>query len=208
MSGVDISIRSNIKEVSKKLTALAHKQIDYATTLALNSLAKRVQIAEQGQIKATFKHPKPFTVNAVGMRGATKQTLTAIVFIRPVAAKYLAPYEDGGSHVLPGRALLNPKNIRLDQYGQLTRATLKRLKAMPNVFIGPVKTAHGTVNGVWQRIKASRGKPAHLKLLIRFGDALPVNKRLQFGSTGKKVIERGFVQAFTDGMAKAMATAK
>ncbi|MGC1550832.1 MAG: hypothetical protein WA777_20105 [Rhodanobacter sp.] len=194
--------------MSKQLTAMARKQIDFAAAQAINTLAKRVKVAEAGQIKATFKHPKPFTVNSVAVKGATKASLTAVVYVKPIAAKYLAPYEDGGSHVLPGSALLNPKNIRLDQYGQLTRATLKRLKSMPNVFIGPVKTAHGSVNGVWQRIKASKGKPAHLKLLIRFGDALPVNKRLNFGSTAKKVIDRGLVKAFSDAMTKAMATAK
>jgi hypothetical protein len=208
MGGIGFSVRSNIKEMSKKLSALAHKQVDFATAQAINTLAKRVKVAETGQIKAIFKHPKPFTVNSVAVRGATKATLTAVVYIKPVAAKYLLPYEDGGSHVLPGKALLNPKDIRLDQYGQLTRATLRRLKAMPNVFIGPVKTSHGSVNGVWQRIKASKGKPAHLKLLIRFGDALPVTKQLKFGSTAKKVIDRGFVQAFSDAMAKAIATAK
>jgi hypothetical protein len=208
MSGMEFSIRSNVKEISKKLSALAYKQIDFAAAQAINTLAKRVKAAESGQIKAIFKHPKPFTVNSVAVKGATKATLTAVVYVRPIAAKYLLPYEDGGSHVLPGKALLNPKDIRLDQYGQLTRATLRRLKGMPNVFIGPVKTAHGSVNGVWQRVKASKGKPAHLKLLIRFGDALPVTKQLKFGSTAQKVIDRGLVKAFSDAMAKALATAR
>jgi hypothetical protein len=208
MSGVGISVRSNIKEISKKLNALAYKQIDFATALALTDLAKQVQAAEEENIKATFKHPKPFTVKSVGMRGATKRSLTATVFVRPIAAKYLEPYEDGGTHELPGKALLNPKDIRLDQYGQLTRATLARLKARRDVFIGPVKTASGIVNGVWQRTKAKRGVPSGLKLLIRFGDALPVNKKLNYGAHAQAVINRGFNAAFSAGLAKAMATAR
>ncbi len=48
--------------------------------------------------------------------------------MKPVAAKYLQPYEDGGSHFLPERALLNPKNIN-DKNGQLPRRVLDRLKA-------------------------------------------------------------------------------
>ena len=221
MAGVELSIRSNVKDIQKRLSNFAYKQVDYATALALTTLAKRVAVAEAGQIKGTFAHPKPFTVNSVGVKGATKRTLTAIVYMRPVAAKYLQPYEEGGVHVLPGRALLNPKDIRLDQYGQLTRATLARLKARPDIFIGPVKTKKGIVNGVWQRSYvapkqkvAGRGAPRgrnttdKLKLLIRFGDALPVKKRLHWGDTAKKVIDRGFVQAFTDAMAKAMATAR
>lgn len=205
---LNMSIRSNVKEMSKKLSALAYKQIDFATALALTDLAKQVQTAEEGNIKATFKHPKPFTVKSVGMRGATKRNLTATVFVRPIAAKYLEPYEDGGDHELPGKALLNPKDIRLDQYGQLTRSTLKRLKARRDVFIGPVKTASGIVNGVWQRMKPKRGVAGGLKLLIRFGDALPVNKQLNYGSHAQMVINRGFNAAFSAGIARAMATAR
>ena len=205
---INFSVRSNVKEISKTLTALAYKQVEFATALALTDLAKQVQKAESDNIKATFKHPKPFTVNAVGMRGATKRNLTAQVFVRPIAAKYLAPYEGGGTHELPGRAVLNPKDIRLDHYGQLTRATLKRLKARPDVFIGAVKTAAGMVNGVWQRTKPKRGQPGGLKLLIRFGDALPVNKQLNYGAHAKMIIDRGFNMAFSRAMARAKATAR
>ncbi|NID15395.1 hypothetical protein [Luteibacter yeojuensis] len=205
---VEISLRSNLKQVTKQLSALAYKQVDFAASQAINDLARQVAAAEKENIKATFEKPKPFTVNAVGVRGATKRTLTATVFMRPVAAKYLAPYEQGGVHKLPGRALLNPKNIRLDQYGQLTRSTLQRLKARRDVFIGPVNTKHGPVNGVWQRTKAARGQPAGLKLLIRFGDALPVKKRLGWVSTAKGILERGWHGAFERAMARALATAR
>ena len=205
---IEISLRSNLKQISKQLSALAYKQLDFAASQAINDVAKQVAVAEKENIKATFEKPKPFTVNAVGVKGSTKRDLTAVVFVRPIAAKYLAPYEEGGSHKLPGRALLNPKNIRLDQYGQLTRSTLQRLKARSDVFIGPVNTKHGVVNGVWQRVKASRGRRAGLKLLIRFGDALPVKKRLGYGTTAQAVVARAWPGAFERAMARALATAR
>lgn len=205
---VEISLRSNIKQVSKQLSALAYKQLDFAASQAINDLAKQVAVAEKENIKATFEKPKPFTVNAVGVKGSNKRSLTAVVFVRPIAAKYLAPYEDGGMHKLPGRALLNPKNIRLDQYGQITRATLARLKSRSDVYIGPVNTKHGIVNGVWQRIKARRGQRGGMKLLIRFGDALPVKKRLGYGTKARQVIDRGWNAAFARAMAGALATAR
>ncbi|UPG89282.1 hypothetical protein L2Y96_18050 [Luteibacter aegosomaticola] len=205
---IEISVRSNLKQVSKQLSALAYKQLDFAASQAINDLAKQVAAAEKENIKATFEKPKPFTINAVGVKGSNKRNLTAVVFVRPVAAKYLAPYEEGGAHKLPGRALLNPKNIRLDQYGQLTRATLARLKARSDVFIGPVNTKNGAVNGVWQRVRARRGQPAGLKLLIRFGDALPVKKRLGYGDRARDVIDAGWKPAFDRAMARALATAR
>lgn len=208
MPGVTISVRSNIKQISKNLSALAYKQVDFAAARALTLLAKEVQAAEKANLKRTFKHPKPFTVNSIGMRGASKRTLESKVFVRPVAAKYLQPYETGGAHVLPGQALLNPKDIRLNQYGQLSRGTLKRLKGRNDVFIGSVKTKHGDIDGVWQRRRATKGNSSRLKLLIRFGNALPVNEQLHYGDRAKVLVARRFNAVFGTAMAKAIATAK
>jgi hypothetical protein len=208
MNPFEISVRSNVKEITKSLSALAYKQLPFATATALTMLAKEVQAAEKANIQSTFKHPKPFTVNAMGMKGATKATLEARVFVRPIAAKYLEPYETGGMHVLPGRSLLNPKDIKLNQYGQLSRGTLQRLKARADIFIGPLKTKHGEINGVWQRVKASRGNPAHVRLLLRFGDALEVNKRLEYGQRAKALVASRFDSVFGTAMAKAMASAR
>lgn len=211
MSGAfDISIRSNVKEITKSLSALAYKQVKFATAQALTALAKEVQADEIQNIASTFKKPRPFTQKSVGVQGARKDTLTAVVFVRDIAAKYLAPYEGGGNHVMPGtsKAILNPKKIRLDQYGQLPRKVLNRLKARRDVFIGPVKSKSGTVNGVWQRIPAKRKQPAHLKLLIRFGDSLAVNKRLNYRSRAKALVDRRFNAVFSEAMSKAMASAR
>jgi len=229
MSGAfDISVRSNVKEISKSLSALAYKQITFAAAQALTALAKEVQADEIGNIATTFKKPRPFTQKSVGMQGARKDTLTATVFVKPVAAKYLEPYEVGGNHVLPGtsKAILNPKNIKLDQYGQLPRKVLDRLKARSDIFIGPVKTKSGIVNGVWQRAYfrpkgAERGRSrqggevrrganttGRLKLLIRFGDSLVVTKRLNYQSRAKALVDRRFNAVFGKELAKALATAR
>jgi hypothetical protein len=221
MSGpIEISVRADVKALTKTLTALAYKQIGFATALALTAIAKEVQAEEISNISDVFKKPKPFTKKSVGVRGARKDTLTAIVFIKPIAAKYLAPYEDGGVHVLPGKKLLNPKDIKLDSFGQLPRNVLEKLRARKDIFIGPVKAKSGTINGVWQRIppkdgqKARRGRaataaqPGHLKLLIRFGDALTVNKRLNYRSRAQAIIDRRFKAVFGEAMSRALATAR
>jgi hypothetical protein len=219
-SPIDISVRANVKELSKKLSALANKQIGFATALALTAIAKEVQAEETRNIATTFKKPRVFTQRSVGMRGARKDTLTATVFVKPIAAKYLQPYEDGGVHVLPGKKLLNPKDIKLDSFGQLPRNVLEKLRARKDIFIGPVKAKSGTINGVWQRIppkdgqKARRGRaataaqPGHLKLLIRFGDALAVNKRLNYRSRAQAIVDRRFKAVFGEAIGRALATAR
>lgn len=216
---LNISLRSNIKKEMGKLSATMYKQLGFGTAKALTLLAKEVQAAEKVGLTRTFGKAKAFTRNAVGMKGARKDSLEARVFVRPVAARYLDPYEDGGNHVLPGAALLNPKNIKLDKHGQLPRGVLARLKARPDVFIGKVKTAAGEVNGVWQRMPAKKAtrrrggvaqpaQAAHLKLLIRFGDALPVNKQLNYRSRAKAVVNARFKPLFNKAMREAVATAR
>jgi hypothetical protein len=250
----DISVTSNIKELRKSLSAFVERQIPFAIATALTATAKKVQQGEVAQLKATFHNPKPFTLNSVGMKAARKDTLTATVFVKPIAEKYLTPYETGGLHELPGNALLNPKNIKLDQYGQLPKNILAKLKARPDIFIGPVKTSSGTVNAVWQRpyyrdrdttgdigrvnkvvgwrtlksgrvikVRKLRGTrnahtdawrksgvntTGHLVLIIRFGDALAVNKHLGYRARAQAIVAANFDPEFKKAFAQAMATAK
>ena len=221
----DMSVRANVKEITRTLSRLAHTQINFATAQALTALAKEVQVDETRNIGSTFNKPKPFTQKSVGVQGARKDTLQAKVFVRPIAARYLEPYEKGGSHVLSGRALINPKNIKLDSYGQLPRKALARLKARKDIFIGPVKTKSGIVNGVWQRTAAkatitnkktgttrisSRGvnTSGALKLLIRFGDALAVRTHLGYHARATAMVNANFNAEMDKAMIKAIGTAR
>jgi hypothetical protein len=169
----------------------------------------------------------------VGVQRARKDRLDAVVYLKDVAAKYLGPYIDGGRHHLNSRALLNPKDIRVDQYGNLPKNALAKLKGRSDIFIGAVKTKGGAeIRGVWQRVavKAPKhaamvsklGKSARmaiakampaaprtkLKLLIRFGDALPVEQHLDWGDTAAKIVSENFDRAFAIAFARAIATAK
>lgn len=216
---IEIDVEKDLRRVTASLDAFA-KQIPFATTTALNMLGKRVQVAERAEIKKEFPTATPFTIGAVGLLKARKDSLQSIIFVRDIAAAYLLPYLEGGRHFLNSRALLNPKNVPLNQYGNLSKNRLATLKARSDVFIGAVKTKHGTINGVWQRVaavtarnatktrKARVAKAAHLKLLIRFGDALPVKQHLAWGSTAAKIVAANFDKDFGKAMAMAIATAK
>lgn len=229
---IGISVKSDIKKLTRSLSDLAAKQVPFAKAQAINATAKRVQVAEAENIKKTFKSPTPFTQNSVAIKRATKGRPTAIVYVRDIAAKYLQPYETGGVHVLPGLALLNPKNIPLNAYGQLPRGIIDKLKGRPDVFIGAVRLKNGdTINGIWQRptdtkrvtLLNERGKRlgklnrlkrtddnprGKLKLLIRFGNALPVQKQLNYGKQARVIVNRYLAQDFDAALKKALATAK
>ncbi|XTZ39562.1 hypothetical protein ACQYRI_06095 [Salmonella enterica] len=211
---------TELKTLSSQLRKL-QKQIPFATAQALTAVARKIEAAERTALQRHLDNPTPFTVKSVGSRGARKDSLTATVFVRYTAAAYLEPFEFGGQHKLNGSALLNPKDIKLNKFGNLSRNKLSQLKAKPNVFIGDV----GGVNGVWQRKKPrgqknkkrakrstngtrrDRVKQPTPKLLIRFGDALPVTPVLGYmeraNTMAKALMPKGLSRAIDEALRNA-----
>lgn len=147
--------------------------------------------------------------------------------MKDIAAAYLAPFEFGGPHKLigAGKTWLNPKDRGLlNQYGNLSKTALDRLKSRPDIFVGTIHTRSGEqIGGVWQRPAPTKvvqtpgkrtakvrgaNKTGHLKLLVRFGDAQPVKQHLEFGSRAEAVVKANAGAEFAKALAKAMATAK
>jgi len=213
---------ADIKDLSAQLQSLK-KQVPFATAQALTSVARQIAAAEKTAFQRKLETPTPFTVNSVGSVGARRDSLTAKVFVRDIAAGYLEPFEFGGVHKLNGQALLNPKDIKLNKYGNLTRNKLSQLKAKPDVFIGDIDG----INGVWQRVKEKKGKKGKKrqkrsangtrraretnpmpKLLIRFGDALPVKPTLGYMDRAEKMAAVLMPAALSNAIDQALRTAK
>ncbi|CBG89346.1 hypothetical protein [Citrobacter rodentium] len=212
---------ADLRDLSRQLQAIK-KQIPFATAQAMTSVVRQIEAAQKTAFQRRLDNPTPFTVKSVGSVGARKSNLRARVFVRDTAAGYLEPFEFGGEHKLNGKALLNPKNIKLNKYGNLTRNKMSQLKAKPNTFIGDVNG----VNGVWQRRKPKKSKrkkrakrspngmrrdrmkqPAP-KLLIRFGDALPVSPVLGYMDRANQMAEALLPGALSQAIAEALRTAK
>jgi len=228
---VGLSIQGNITSVKRGLSALQAKQIPFATSLALNELAKGVRDVERGLIDETFDSPTPFTQNAYRIEVATKAKPVAIVWAKDIQAQYLEPYVTGGDRFLgTKRGMLAPRSVGLNKYGNLTRGKLAALKGKANVFIGPVTFRNGrTVNGVWQRGATPRGGRTKgggeygtkgknsnlvggarttLKLLIQFEDTTPAPKRLPFEARARQYLDRNARAVFEAALQRAIATSR
>jgi hypothetical protein len=203
-----LSVRADIRRVAKALDDMARKQLPFATAQAINATAAIVKEAEQENMRKVLDAPTPFTVNSVAVKKATKSNPVALVYVKPVAAAYLLPYEKGGLNKLNSQALLKPIGAKVNQYGNLPRNLLKRLSAKPNVFVGKVQTKAGLVDGVWQRTKATRGKRAGLKLMVKFEDAHDVKQHLDYRGVGQRVVAATFRIELDKAIAKAMASAR
>lgn len=150
---LEIRVTSNIKQISKQLSGLAYKEVPFATARALTELAQEVQQAERTAMESVFDKPKPFTLNSVRVFGATKDSLTAGVFVKDRAASYLSPFEDGGEHFLsPGQTKLHvPVQAPKDAGGNVPRNFERNRRGGAGVFFGVVQTKRGPINGMWQR---------------------------------------------------------
>lgn len=213
---------ANLTDLSNQLRTL-RKQIPFATAQAMTAVVRKIEDAQKVAMQRNLDNPTPFTVKSVKSRGARKSDLKAKVFVMNTAAAYLEPFETGGVHKLNGSALLNPKDIKLNKYGNLPRNKLSSLKSKENTFIGDISG----VNGVWQRKKAKKGKKGRKrlqrspkgtrrdrkkqpmpKLLIRFGDALPVEPVLGYQDRVMKMTQALLPQEINRAIAEAIRTAR
>lgn len=213
---------ANLTDLSNQLRTL-RKQIPFATAQAMTAVVRKIEDAQKVAMQRNLDNPTPFTVKSVKSRSARKSDLKAKVFVMNTAAAYLEPFEIGGEHKLNGSALLNPKDIKLNKYGNLPRNKLSSLKSKENTFIGDISG----VNGVWQRKKAKKGKKSRKrlqrspngtrrdrkkqpmpKLLIRFGDALPVEPVLGYQDRAMKMTQALLPQEINRAIAEAIRTAR
>lgn len=213
-----IDIRANLKPLQRAFIALSAKQVPFATSLALNTLAKGVVAQEKDEVSDTFDTPTPFTQNAFRTEAATKTRPIARVAVKDIQATYLEPYVVGGNRSLgTKRGMLAPRAVTLNQYGNLARGKLASLKGKPGVFIGKVTTRNGRViDGVWQRpvrgirrdgTKGSKGRSG-LKLLIQFEDTTPVRKRFDFFGRARAYLKANAAREFDAALKRAFATAR
>lgn len=216
-----VNIRGDMKPLQKAFVDFHAKQAPFAMALALTQLAKGVQAEEQRAIKETFDNPTPFTVGGIAIKPATKKAPIATVYPRDIAETYLAPYVVGGDRSLGGKkGMLVPREVALNQYGNLKAGTLAALKAKPGVFIGSVRTKGGkTLNGVWQktgtapprsgsrRRGAAAAQPkAGLKLLIQFEDSTQAPKHFPFYERAQAYLKANTARTFEAAMRRALAT--
>ena len=216
-----LNIRADLAPLHRAISDLGAKQIPFAEALALTRLAQGVSAQESEAVVKTFDHPTPFTQRAFYVKAATKSRPIAFVAVKDIQAQYLAPYVIGGPRSLGAkRAMLVPRDIALNQYGNLPRNKLQALKGKPGVFVGKITTKDGkTISGLWQRdpraaakgIKRVKGivqSKAGLKLLIQFEDTTRAPKHLPFEERARSYVKANAAREFQAALAQGVATAR
>jgi hypothetical protein len=129
--------------------------------------------------------------------------------VRDKQAEYLVLQETGGTRTPErsksggtggGRALIMPKAVQRNAYGNIPRRGLAAVKKQPDVFVG--RTAKGQ-GGIFRRLKGDKFQP-----VVLFIDRAKYKPRFGFKQRVIKVASATMAPAFRQALAKAMATTR
>lgn len=211
---LDLSITSDVRDQIRRVSEEHKRHVAFALVKTVNELAKIAQAEEKKGLASFFDNPTPFTLNSIAIKYAKKGNPTATIYVRPLAARYIAPYEYGGKQFLGSKpADLVPVSVAANQYGNLPRNTIKKYLNRKDVFLGKV----GSIYGLWQRPTVQSGKrkgnktannTGKLKLLVSFHDPVNTQKRLNFGARANAVVSRNIKSVFERQLAAAIASAR
>lgn len=192
-------VRHELFKLADSLDAMGKKQVPFAAARSLTEVAFRAKNDVVALESAKFDRPTPFTLRGPGFTSATKSNLRSKVFIKDIQAQYLALQETGGTRSPAKTALVVPAGVRLNQYGNLPKGALARLKGQKNIFIGNV----GGIGGVWQRLPGDA-----LKLLIRFAPEAKYKPVFTYHSTVAARVTRDLPIVLRLAIVQAVKTAK
>jgi hypothetical protein len=151
---MSVSFAVDISSIQKEMPAWARDRIPSITRNALNDTVPDAAFAETEKIRGIFDRPTPLTQRAPLYRKATRDNLTAWVFIRDEASKgtaparYLEPQVTGGQRgakrferALRAIGVMGPNEYAIpaigfkrDGYGNLPGSLLVRILSQLRAF--------------------------------------------------------------------------
>lgn len=164
MAGVSISFEADISSLMAELPKWQADRIPSITRNALNDTIEDARYAEMGKIRGVFDRPRPITERSPLFRKATKETLTAEVYIRDEGAgrrppaRYLLPQVVGGPRpatgfevalrrrgiLMPGEFIIPAIGVKRDAYGNLPRGLITRIMSQLQLFTAAGFSANET----------------------------------------------------------------
>ena len=226
---ITLSIDQKGLEAAGRWSQSVARQLPFATSQALNSVAFDGRTALNGATRSYFNAPTKFTQSAFLVQKSTKRNLEAAIYANDQPgrnrAKFLRYGIQGGSRtqkgferwfagvandgtVPPGAALVPTGNVKLNAQGNVTQATLKRIgqglggNARGGFFIGTPRGSGGRPPGIYRRSR---------ERLFAYFIAKPrprYRTRLDLPKIAGKVIERRFNGYLMSSLERALATAK
>lgn len=197
---LSISFAAEFQRFALTLNDLGRKQLPFAAAKALTRTAQTARDEVVRGMPTAFDRPTPFTTRGITIISARKTRLEASVLVKDIQAEYLRLQEAGGMRQPKKRALITPRGVKLNQYGNIAQRGLARIKAKKTTFVGTVRG----VGGFWERNDAEDT----VRLLARFDGPKQVTPHPFFFPRVEAVMRRDFDRLLGDAIAHAMASAR
>jgi hypothetical protein len=215
----------SLEAQSRAIQMKVQRNLNFGLARGLTNTAKFAAAKLEQQLPTIFDRPTPFTRRAIGFQSATKAKLEARVFVRDQQAMYLMRQEQGGLRTpQPGSPINIAVGQRLNQYGNISRGAIAKLRAKPNVFVskGTGKTKH-LAPGIYERldvrskrglgskrgrkVTTGRGKQkTRLNMLVAFERQAKYQPRFRFTERVSKIARDSVKREIEASIAQAMAT--
>jgi hypothetical protein len=196
-----LNVSSNIKDAERYLTSIQKKQIPFAAKGALDATAFDVQRAEKKAMQEQIDRPTPFTLSGVRVSKATKQALTAEVFIEKKRLSFISKLVHGGE----SESINQPVNQKLNKYGNIPRGRIAKAAQDPRFFFGIPKGRTGDdLNGLWERTS----KNTKIRQITRFKRTRVVKRQYHFYEVAQHETLKVFDKHLAQKLAFAFKTAK
>ena len=213
---MQISVESNIKEITKTLDSKYRKQIPFAASQALNDVARSASIDNNKQTSGVFEGgATPHTKRSFKYKKTNKRELAAAVFVDPKTHKYMQFMVQGGTRFPENKAILTSTyKSKLNKYGNFTKGTMSRmLDDKTKFFKGVPKGQPDAGEGIWERYGRSKAYPSgrRIRKVGAYIDHAQYRPLFPFGTFTKDVVfsrNQGFVKEFRIRLAQAIRTAK
>lgn len=236
---IHISVKSMLEADIARFAREAGNQMPFATAKALTLSAKAGKEEIERQMPSLIDRPTPFTLRGLKLRPATKQRLEAKVEFRPGARDWLAPIVFGhprkvkaferslqgtglvpsGCYAVPGAA------AKLDAYGNMSVAQIRRVATAIKGWQGPSKskasrrvaaTGRGQTYfagrpgggklpmGIWEKTTFAHGSA--IRPVIIFVSQATYRKQLDVPGIAHRVVLKRFPEELRAAVAHAIAT--
>lgn len=211
----ELGVSSNIDIVAATLDGTG-RQLPFAMKNAINDTAKDVKKAQTARIQHVFTvRRRTFAIRAVKINPfARKDRLEAKLQIEPpggeARADIFAKFEKGGTKRPRGQHLAIPQGARRGKSGIVTRSNRPKafgLKRQGRTVRGRKRTFVIPNVGIFQRVGRGRGRST-VRPLYSFHRQAPIDRRLRFVATAKKIVPRVFPGHFKTEFARALRTAR
>lgn len=202
-----ISVKADLRNLTKQLTYTQREQVPFAASLALNNVAQDVMGEITSQMPNVLENPTPFTLRAYRMlprqNRATKGNLTVLIEPAKIQKEYLRYQIEGGTR-MPSKAKifvptqLAPKN----RYGNVSRANRERfIQGKGKYFTAGVRERK--TPGIYLRTSGDRIEPMAFYVdQARYKAIFPVQE------IAKGVVRSKFGRRFDEALKRALATAR